>query len=163
MSFAGRGFAVNSSPDGSLSASLGSGENLILSLPNNYKKYMLAIGIPVAVSNLEVEHILTWVDATDISIADNHEIPHRLSQYPNKLQEMRSLQRFAIAVSPNSYATLKINNFLEYLPSIQQIEVGAFPLSAEQIQEFINNQGTLSGWKVSLKNAGKTISFSRNN
>lgn len=163
MSFSGRGFSVNLSPDGSLSAAIGSAENLILSLPNNYKKYMLAIGTPAAVSNLEVDHILTWVDATDISIADNHEIPHRLSQHPNKLQKMTSLQRFSIAVTTTSYATLKINNFMEHLPSIQQIEIGAYPLSADQIQEFINNQGTLSGWGVSLKNDGKTISFSRIN
>lgn len=124
---------------------------------------MLAISAPVVITEQEVDHILDWVDATDISIADNHEIPHQLSQKPEKLRGMKALERLSFAVTPETYGKLRLGNFMQNLPEIQVIQVGAQSLSNSQVNEFVaNQQPLLNGWSVQLENQDKSIVYRRN-
>lgn len=161
LSFAGPVFAIQSSPNGALSVALSAGDNIISTLSTRYLTYSLAIGGGAHVSSNDINAIYQWVQATDISIADNQDIPHKLSQNPEKLQDMVELQRLAVTVTETSYATLRLANFMNYLPNIHVIQVGVSPLRPNQVQEFIANQGELNGWDVRLMNEGKAVVFGK--
>lgn len=163
MQFSGPGFAVSSDDKGMLQASFDSGANLLGSLPANYIKYMVSLARPVTVAEQEVGHILDWIDATDITIADHHEIAHRLAQQPSKLHAMKALERLSVAVTADTYARLRLANFMRHLPSVLVIKVGAQPLSDAQAQEFMANQRPLpDGWTGQLDNLTRSITFRKN-
>lgn len=163
MQFSGPGFAVSSNDKGMLQASFDAGANLLGSLPANYIKYMLAIARSVTVTEQDVGHILDWVDATDISIADHHDIPHRLAQQPSKLHRMKALERLSVAVTADTYARLRLANFMRHLPSVLAIQVGAQPLSDAQAHEFMANQRPLpDGWTGQLDNLTRSITYRKN-
>lgn len=159
----GPGFAVSSTEKGELLASFNSGENLLAPIPSNFQKYSVSIETGVKVTEQEVDHILDWVDAVEIAIADNHEIPHRLSQKPNKLRGMNVLEQFSFAIMPETYSKLQLNNFMRNLPKIRVIKISAFPLNDAQVREFVaNQQPLLSGWSLSFENQDKIIVFKKN-
>lgn len=163
MNFAGPGFAIQSSPEGALNIAVNAGENIISTVSKTYLKYNLAIGGSYRVSNDDINAIYDWIAATDISIADNQDTPHKLSQNPEKLQKLVELQHLGITVNENSYATLRLANFIKYLPKIRVIEVGVTPLNVRQVEELFENQGFLKGWAERIINNGNTVVFEKMN
>lgn len=148
--------------EGKVIAELRHGENLILGLPVNYKKYILHIPNSLNITAAEVDYIYRWKNIAELSISEGERVPdlaYRMTLRPSKMKAMTQLWSLRFSLHQGIYEKFSVAKFLKHLPAIELISVDVKELKAGQIDRFIENQSSLKNWMTKVKNG--SVAFER--
>lgn len=148
--------------DSSLFASISGGRNIIAGIPPNLKKYQVHVRHQLAITDKDIDHILTWSRAASIDFSADNEIIFRLANETSRLSQLAQLWQLAFWIDQSSVSSLKLNNFFVHLPALSRILIHIEGLAEDQITKFIRDQGKLHEWTVIRDPSNRSLTFQRN-
>lgn len=139
--------------DGYLNAYLQSGDDLLLGIPSNYKKYHLEFPNAINVTAAEVDYVYQWTNAAEISIIEGGKVPdlaHRLTLRKSRMRGMRQLWKLHFKLHASAVRKLSVAKLLSNLPTLEVVSVDVTGLGLGQIDRFVVNQGSVDGWAIKM-------------
>lgn len=149
-----RGNRVIMNPlEGSVSAVLRSGWDLLLGLPDNYKNYSIQIPNSVNITPTEIDYIFEWKQAAEITVLDVNDLPYRLALRPHKMKSMHLLWCLQISLNPSTFDSLSLATYFRHLPALELIRiVHTNDLHHYHIERFVEHQDGLGNWRSKIGN-----------
>lgn len=123
------------------------GNGVTVGLPSLYQRYFITFTDAVMITEDDIDHILLWTNAQIIVIHGGDDIAYELMLRENALSELSLLEHLELSVQRLSHAKLKVQTFLDALPSLKTITFNVAALNIEEKGEFIANQGALQPTK----------------
>lgn len=135
-------------------AELESGEDLILSLPESYRIYMIRLSVHATATEADLDYIVQWHQAEVLQISDafNSDVAYGLSQRLEQMKEMTQLKDIRLNVHRHSYKSLSVRSFLEQLPWLRTASFYKNFLSIEERRDFVENLNCPDRWQFIQRN-----------
>lgn len=119
------------------------GNGVTAGLPSLYQRYFVTFTDAVTITEEDIDHILLWTNAQLIIIHGGDDIAYELMLREKALSELNLLAHLELSVQRLSHAKLKVQTFLDALPSLKTITFNVAALNIEERAEFIANQDGL--------------------
>lgn len=131
---------------GAVRAAYTTGKNWLTGLPSDFDLYYIVSFGKSAITDADLDSILTWEHARRITISDDSDVAFKLSQRIDDLKHLTALESLTLDISPQSYMKLQAKPFLDGLNSLNYLGLFGPQIERNDILAFSANQEPVKGW-----------------
>lgn len=134
-------------------AKLSSSDNMLVKLPSFYQTYDIRYESPDAkTTSADVDAILTWKMAVEISVEDYSDVAVDLMARFEKVRSLDSLKQLTLVVQRHSYKQLFVGTFLSHVSQLEKVEfLAGEGLTSEELQAFVDQQEIPTAYEIHVK------------
>lgn len=130
-----------------VSLSFGEASGLSFAIPSNFKEYQYSIDYDVALTNANVDSILSCTNVTHLTIIDARDLAKILLERIDDLAKMTELQTLKLTINKEYLENIKLSPFLEQLPSLRFVTFVFPDLHEREIEAFLRRQIIPMNWQ----------------
>lgn len=135
------------------------GENPLSGVPANYYAYWLHYTYPARPTVANIEHILQWKEAVEITIHDLEDVTITLLRRINELKQLTKLRRLTLCIQDHSYEQVDVQTLIRNMWFLEEIAFVSYHMTKEQVEDFHRRNDVSDKWKSWI--SGRIIFFKK--
>lgn len=112
------------------------GENPLSGVPHNFYSYKLFYTHPAKPTTENIDNILQWKRATEITVHDDSDVSVSLLQRIDELKELEQLERLSLAIQASTYKRVNVTTLVSKMWTLDEVNFLSNAMSEAQIEEF---------------------------